>query len=143
MVFFVWSEFVYQTLLTSKNCIWTVCLTVLQNERILLKKINLKLYTILCLWWFFFTFQMKKSVFTLWAAIHLTVELIQQVKYRWLKMKRAAEISTGQLHSDTETITSDLSILRKPIKTSVNGLNEARKAFEDGSEEVCFNLTIC
>lgn len=54
-------------------------------------------------------------------------------------MKRAAEISTSQLHSDTEArMTSDLSILRKPIKTSVNGLNEARKAFEDGTEEVCF-----
>lgn len=57
-------------------------------------------------------------------------------------MKRAAEISTSQLHSDSvnktdlETMTSDLSVLRKPIKTSVNGLNEARKAFEDGTEEV-------
>lgn len=57
-------------------------------------------------------------------------------------MKRAAEISTNQLHSDTEAMTSDLSILRKPIKTSVNGLNEARKAFEDGTDEVCFHTNI-
>lgn len=56
-------------------------------------------------------------------------------------MKRAAEISTCTLHSDTETVPtnqcSDLSILRKPIKTSMNGLNEARKAYEDGTDEVC------
>lgn len=52
-------------------------------------------------------------------------------------MKRAAEISTSSLHSDTETVSSDLSILRKPIKTSVNGLLEARKAYDDGTDEVC------
>lgn len=51
-------------------------------------------------------------------------------------MKRNAEISTSQLHSDTESNTNDLSILRKPIKTSVTGLNEARKAYEDGTDEV-------
>lgn len=51
-------------------------------------------------------------------------------------MKRTAEISTGQLHSDTEGVTNDLSILRKPIKTSITGLNEARKAYEDGTEEI-------
>lgn len=57
-------------------------------------------------------------------------------------MKRSAEIPTGTLHSDTEMVSSDLSILRKPIKTSVNGLNEARKAYEDGTEEVCFTHTL-
>ncbi|XP_031617793.1 uncharacterized protein LOC116337400 [Contarinia nasturtii] len=51
-------------------------------------------------------------------------------------MKRAAEVTTSQLHSDIEKATNDLSVLRKPIKTSINGLNEARKAFEDGTEEV-------
>lgn len=57
-------------------------------------------------------------------------------------MKRAAEIGTSQLHSDIETgTTNDLTILRKPIKTSVTGLNEARKAFENGTEEVCVPIT--
>lgn len=58
-------------------------------------------------------------------------------------MKRSAEIPTGTLHSDTEKLSSDLSILRKPIKTSVNGLNEARKAYEDGTEEVGFVGDYC
>lgn len=52
------------------------------------------------------------------------------------KMKRAAEIPTSSIHLDTETVSNDLSILRKPIKTSVNGLNEAKKAYEDGTDEV-------
>lgn len=56
------------------------------------------------------------------------------------KMKRAAEISTCTLHSDIEAETNDLSILRKPIKTSVIGLNEARKAYEDGTDEVCISF---
>lgn len=53
-----------------------------------------------------------------------------------IKMKRAAEVPTSSIHSDTETASNDLSILRKPIKTSVNGLNEAKKAYEDGTDEV-------
>lgn len=52
-------------------------------------------------------------------------------------MKRAAENQTTSLHAETENVSNDLSILRKPIKTSVNGLNEARKAYEDGTDEVC------
>lgn len=51
-------------------------------------------------------------------------------------MKRAAEIPTSSIHLDTETASNDLSVLRKPIKTSVNGLNEAKKAYEDGTDEV-------
>lgn len=51
-------------------------------------------------------------------------------------MKRAADISNSQLHSETEATTNDLSILRKPIKTSVTGWNEARKAYDDGTDEV-------
>lgn len=51
-------------------------------------------------------------------------------------MKRAAEVPTSSIHIDMETVPNDLSILRKPIKTSVNGLNEARKAYEDGTDEV-------
>lgn len=54
-----------------------------------------------------------------------------------IKMKRAAEVPIGSIHSDTEAVSNDLSILRKPIKTSVNGLNEAKKAYEDGTDEVC------
>ena len=50
------------------------------------------------------------------------------------KMKRAAEFPTSSIHMDT--VSNDLSILRKPIKTSVNGFNEARKAYEDGTDEV-------
>lgn len=38
---------------------------------------------------------------------------------------------------DTPISGNDLSILRKPIKTSVTGFNEARRAYEDGTEEVC------
>lgn len=30
----------------------------------------------------------------------------------------------------------DLSILRKPISTSITGFNEARKAYENGTDEV-------
>lgn len=37
---------------------------------------------------------------------------------------------------DTPISGNDLSILRKPIKTSVTGFNEARRAYEDGTEEV-------
>lgn len=54
-------------------------------------------------------------------------------------MKRAADISNSQLHSETEATTNDLSILRKPIKTSVTGWNEARKAYDDGTDEVGFH----
>lgn len=57
-----------------------------------------------------------------------------------IKMKRAAEVPTSSIHSDTETASNDLSILRKPIKTSVNGVNEAKKAYEDGTDEVSENL---
>lgn len=60
-----------------------------------------------------------------------------------IKMKRAAEVPTSSIHSDTETASNDLSILRKPIKTSVNGLNEAKKAYEDGTDEVselCYGM---
>lgn len=56
-------------------------------------------------------------------------------------MKRTADVTTSQLHMDTEANVNDLSILRKPIKTSVHGLNEARQAFDDGTDEVCFNKT--
>lgn len=52
------------------------------------------------------------------------------------KMKRVAEIPTSSMHLNMEPVPNDLSILRKPIKTSVNGLNEARKAYEDGTDEV-------
>lgn len=48
-------------------------------------------------------------------------------------MKRTTEF----VQSDTASTSSDLSVLRKPITTSVNGLNEARKAYEDGTDEVC------
>lgn len=58
------------------------------------------------------------------------------------KMKRAAEVPTSSRHSDTETVSNDLSILRKPIKTSVNGLNEAKKAYEDGTDEVSDFLSL-
>lgn len=57
------------------------------------------------------------------------------------RMKRAAEIPTSSLHAEIENVSDDLSILRKPIKTSVNGLNEARKAYEDGTDEVCLTKT--
>lgn len=58
------------------------------------------------------------------------------------KMKRAAEVPNNSMQNDMETVPNDLSILRKPIKTSVNGFNEARKAYEDGTHEVsCFHLT--
>lgn len=40
------------------------------------------------------------------------------------------------MQSDTASTSGDLSVLRKPITTSVNGLNEARKAYEDGTDEV-------
>lgn len=52
------------------------------------------------------------------------------------KMKRAGEMATSNLCTEAMATTSDLSILRKPIKTSVTGFNEARKAYEDGTEEV-------
>lgn len=58
-------------------------------------------------------------------------------------MKRATEVIPNQLlAADTEPMsngsesTIDHSILRKPIKTSVAGLIEARKAFDDGTDEV-------
>lgn len=52
-------------------------------------------------------------------------------------MKRVAEMSHNQLDTGADEATADLSILRRPIKTSMNGLNEARKAYENGTEEVC------
>lgn len=53
-------------------------------------------------------------------------------------MKRASETPQNvQSHSDAESnSTIDLSILRKPIKTSVCGLIEAQKAYERGTDEV-------
>lgn len=50
-------------------------------------------------------------------------------------MKRSSEVSDGG-----EPTGSDLSILRKPIQTSVTGFNEARKAYEDGTEEVIHRI---
>lgn len=66
-------------------------------------------------------------------------------------MKRSSEMSTSQLQMDDDASTDgpplrDLSILRKPIKTAVAGFNEARKAYEDGTEEVSVSshiLYIC
>lgn len=55
-------------------------------------------------------------------------------------MKRAAEMNSSQLETNVDD-TADLSILRKPIKTSLRGLNEARKAYENGTDEVC--VVVC
>lgn len=54
-------------------------------------------------------------------------------------MKRAVESATtaATAAADTSTTGKDLSILRKPIKTTVTGFNEARKAYENGTQEVC------
>lgn len=43
---------------------------------------------------------------------------------------------SGQDVKTDDTI-ADLSILRRPIKTSMSGLKEARKAYDNGTEEVC------
>lgn len=51
-------------------------------------------------------------------------------------MKRAGDMATSNLCTESMATGGDLSILRKPIKTSVTGFNEARKAYEDGTEEV-------
>lgn len=45
-------------------------------------------------------------------------------------------MATSNLCTESMATGGDLSILRKPIKTSVTGFNEARKAYEDGTEEV-------
>lgn len=52
-------------------------------------------------------------------------------------MRRATETSTTHLDPNAKDTTADLSILRRPIKTSTSGLNEARKAYENGTDEVC------
>lgn len=52
-------------------------------------------------------------------------------------MKRTQDnASVDAASSDTWTGDNDLSILRKPIKTSATGFNEARRAYEDGTQEV-------
>lgn len=53
-------------------------------------------------------------------------------------MKRASDTPVSYLQhpDDDSSVSNDLSILRKPIQTSVTGFNEARKAYEDGTEEV-------
>lgn len=43
--------------------------------------------------------------------------------------------SNGHLH--------DLSILRKPIQTSITGFHEAMKAYNDGTDEVIIFFSIC
>lgn len=48
-------------------------------------------------------------------------------------MKRSADTSSMDIDLSGE----DLSVLRKPIKTSMNGFSEARKAYDNGTEEVC------
>lgn len=64
------------------------------------------------------------------------------IKEKNIKMKRAGEttVNNGGVES-VGAVNSDLSILRKPIKTSVTGFNEARKAYDDGTEEVSQTYT--
>lgn len=56
-------------------------------------------------------------------------------------MKRSLETPPNQSNAEMEpAVTVDLSVLRKPIKTSVSGLVEVQKAYENGTDEVSFQI---
>lgn len=50
--------------------------------------------------------------------------------------------SDSEQPSNTKQKKDDLSILRKPINTSLNGFLEAKRAYENGTDEVRRRLDI-
>lgn len=61
---------------------------------------------------------------------------------------RSSDTSTNQngdglaMSSASSSHLHDLSILRKPIQTSITGFHEAMKAYNDGTDEVIYQFNL-